>query len=120
MWSHLFRAGYFLFIPFRQIKDPDPSRSLSRVYQCPLKCQLKSNFKKKYNNNLKCSIKERYEDESQQHLMSNCKLLEYKPNFNASKVSYDNIYSKNRKKQNNVTKLYIELLQIRQEILKSY
>ena len=35
--------------------------------------ELKSNFKKKYNNNLKCSIKDCYSEESQEHLLFECK-----------------------------------------------
>ena len=79
--------------------------------------ELKSNFKTKYNNNVKCSINGCDSEEKQEHIFSNCDYLRHKVPNEDPKVKYQDIYFSLSKKQYKVTKIFIELMNERENIL---
>ena len=80
---------------------------------------VKANFSTKYSNNLECSIKDCVLEENQEHIMSNCQSIQNKLKFNIKNVTLNDIFSKSTKKQNNATKKFIKVFEIRDKILTS-
>ena len=78
---------------------------------------LKSNFKTKYNNKLKCSINECSLDESQQHIF-NCQHLIQNLTEKERLTKYSDIYSTVRK-QYQATRKFIKLMNKREKLIKS-
>ena len=58
--------------------------------------ELKSNFSKKYSNNLKCSISECTFDESQEHIFSSCQSLLNLFDNSKNDPKYEDIFSSSK------------------------
>ena len=84
---------------------------------------IKCNFKTKYSpfNNiekLKCSLKKCNELETQEHLMQCKEILNiFNQKYDMTGIRYRDMFSKQLKKQRNLTKLYKILLDIRSKLL---
>ena len=83
--------------------------------------ECKANYKQKYiHTNILCSLCEE-EDEDQQHLLK-CKVLLNKlrtTEVTEGGLEYEDIFSKNVKKQKVITALYITLFKIRKDLLEN-
>ena len=83
---------------------------------------VKDNFKTKFTHNnttnLQCSIDTCFEIENQQHILK-CKpvIAKMNKNYDLANISYNDIFS-NLKKQKKVTEIFVNLLDIRNTLLK--
>ena len=79
----------------------------------------KANFPKQYFNNVICRMKNCISDETKEHLYSGCSDLIKSLNQKSQVLPYNAIFSKSVKKQSEVTKRFVNLLEVRSELLKS-
>ena len=84
-----------------------------------LKCNFKTKFSATKNiEKLKCSLKNCNELETQEHLMHCNEILNiFNEKYDMTGIKYKDIFSKQIKKQRNVTKLYKILIDIRSKLL---
>ena len=85
-----------------------------------VKCNFKTKFSPKNNiEKLKCTMTNCNELETQEHLMQ-CKpiLTILNRKYDMSGISYEDMFSKQLKKQRNITKLFKILIEIRTKLLK--
>ena len=79
---------------------------------------VKANFSKQYHNNTVCRMKNCLLDETQEHLYSNCATLNNSLKQKDLFEPYNGIFSKSVKKQSEVSKRFVNLLDAREEILQ--
>ena len=81
--------------------------------------ELKSNFKKKYFDQIDCSIKGCSKEETQEHIFSNCpSLLKRLKHPNKSAIDYNQIFSSNSKLQHKAVIHFNNLMDIRAKLIK--
>ena len=77
---------------------------------------VKSNFKTKHSNSVKCPITGCNQEDSQEHMFESCEILLKRSQYKNDKIKHKQIYS-NTKSQYKAVKIFKNLMEIRTKLL---